>query len=95
MAHPIAKSDGAATNHQDPDKRCVDPLAPEFRARVERAQAAMAQADFDALFLTTEAELRYFTGFRTLFNCNQQGGQSVYHIHLHLLAGRQMRWPPG
>ncbi|HNV54730.1 MAG TPA: HIT domain-containing protein, partial [Pseudomonadales bacterium] len=35
------------------------------------------------------------TGFRTLFNCNQQGGQSVYHIHLHLLAGRQMRWPPG
>ena len=35
------------------------------------------------------------TGFRTLFNCNQQGGQSVYHIHLHLLAGRHMRWPPG
>ncbi|MCB1366706.1 MAG: aminopeptidase P family protein [Rhodobacteraceae bacterium] len=45
----------------------TDFAAPEFRARVERAQAAMAQADFDALFLTTEAELRYFTGFRTLF----------------------------
>ncbi len=34
-------------------------------------------------------------GYRTLFNCNQQGGQEVYHIHLHLLGGRQMNWPPG
>ena len=34
-------------------------------------------------------------GYRTVFNCNQHGGQSVYHIHLHLLAGRQMMWPPG
>lgn len=34
-------------------------------------------------------------GYRTVFNCNPDGGQSVYHIHLHLLAGRQMTWPPG
>lgn len=34
-------------------------------------------------------------GFRVVMNCNEQGGQSVYHIHLHLLAGRQMHWPPG
>lgn len=34
-------------------------------------------------------------GYRTVFNCNAQGGQSVYHIHLHLLAGRAMAWPPG
>ena len=34
-------------------------------------------------------------GYRTVFNCNDDGGQSVYHIHLHLLAGRQMTWPPG
>ena len=34
-------------------------------------------------------------GYRTVFNCNQHGGQSVYHVHLHLLAGRQMHWPPG
>ncbi len=34
-------------------------------------------------------------GYRTVFNCNQQGGQEVYHIHLHLLGGRQMTWPPG
>ncbi|NOT11368.1 MAG: histidine triad nucleotide-binding protein [Methylococcaceae bacterium] len=34
-------------------------------------------------------------GYRTVFNCNQHGGQAVYHVHLHLLGGRQMSWPPG
>ncbi|MES2661961.1 MAG: histidine triad nucleotide-binding protein [Pseudomonadota bacterium] len=34
-------------------------------------------------------------GYRLNFNCNEQGGQTVYHIHLHLLAGRQFSWPPG
>ncbi len=34
-------------------------------------------------------------GYRTVFNCNRQGGQDVYHLHLHLLGGRQMVWPPG
>ena len=34
-------------------------------------------------------------GYRTVFNCNRGGGQAVYHIHLHLLGGRQMNWPPG
>ena len=34
-------------------------------------------------------------GYRLNFNCNEYGGQSVYHIHLHLLGGRQMTWPPG
>ena len=34
-------------------------------------------------------------GYRTVINCNPDGGQSVYHIHLHLLGGRQMQWPPG
>jgi len=34
-------------------------------------------------------------GYRTLFNCNRHGGQAVYHLHLHLLGGRQMSWPPG
>lgn len=35
------------------------------------------------------------TGYRLVFNVNQQGGQTVYHVHLHLLSGRQMLWPPG
>ena|SRR5688572_21226300 len=34
-------------------------------------------------------------GYRTVINCNGDGGQSVFHIHLHLLAGRQLHWPPG
>jgi histidine triad (HIT) family protein len=35
------------------------------------------------------------SGYRAVFNCNRHGGQEVYHIHLHLLGGRQMHWPPG
>lgn len=34
-------------------------------------------------------------GYRILINCNQGGGQAVYHLHMHLLGGRQMHWPPG
>lgn len=34
-------------------------------------------------------------GYRLVFNVNRNGGQEVYHIHLHLLSGRQMHWPPG
>ena len=34
-------------------------------------------------------------GFRTVFNCNAQAGQTVFHLHLHVLAGRSLAWPPG
>ncbi len=34
-------------------------------------------------------------GFRLVTNCNHESGQTVYHIHLHLLGGRVMHWPPG
>ena len=34
-------------------------------------------------------------GYRILMNCNKGGGQEVYHLHLHLLGGRQLTWPPG
>ena len=34
-------------------------------------------------------------GYRLVINCNRDGGQTVFHLHLHLLAGRPMHWPPG
>jgi histidine triad (HIT) family protein len=34
-------------------------------------------------------------GYRVVMNCNAGAGQSVFHLHLHLLAGRQLTWPPG
>lgn len=34
-------------------------------------------------------------GYRTVMNCNREAGQSVFHIHLHVLGGRTMNWPPG
>lgn len=35
------------------------------------------------------------SGYRLVFNCNRDGGQSVDHLHLHILGGRAMGWPPG
>ena len=35
------------------------------------------------------------SGYRTVFNTNDDGGQTVFHIHMHVIGGRQMNWPPG
>jgi len=35
------------------------------------------------------------SGYRCVMNCMREAGQSVFHVHLHLLGGRPMRWPPG
>jgi histidine triad (HIT) family protein len=35
------------------------------------------------------------SGYRLVFNCNRDAGQEVFHIHLHLLGGRKLAWPPG
>lgn len=34
-------------------------------------------------------------GYRAVINCNREAGQSVFHVHLHVLGGRGMQWPPG
>ena len=35
------------------------------------------------------------SGYRLVFNCNEDAGQTVFHIHMHLLGGRKLNWPPG
>ena len=35
------------------------------------------------------------SGYRTVFNTNEDAGQTVFHIHLHLIGGRKLKWPPG
>ncbi len=35
------------------------------------------------------------SGYRTIFNCNRGAGQTVYHLHLHVVGGRRLSWPPG
>jgi histidine triad (HIT) family protein len=49
------------------------------------------------LFLTAAAMMKKLghTDYRTVFNCGPGAQQSVFHIHLHVLAGRAMTWPPG
>ena len=42
-----------------------------------------------------DAEGLVENGFRYVLNCNEHGGQAVFHVHLHVLGGRQMTWPPG
>ena len=34
-------------------------------------------------------------GYRVVINCNNDGGQTVYHLHLHIIGGRKLNWPPG
>jgi histidine triad (HIT) family protein len=41
------------------------------------------------------AKLGLADGYRLVVNCGRDGGQSVDHLHVHLLGGRQLRWPPG
>lgn len=41
------------------------------------------------------AELKLEKGYRVVNNCGEQGGQTVEHLHFHILAGRSLAWPPG
>lgn len=62
----------------------LDPAHDALMGRLVRAAAGVAAAEGIAE-----------DGWRLVVNCNAGAGQSVYHIHLHVLGGRPMRWPPG
>ncbi len=59
------------------------------------ADASLVGELFLAAKSIAEAEGFAEDGYRVVMNCNQHGGQTVFHIHLHLLGGRPMSWPPG
>ncbi len=86
--------------------RDINPQAPTHVLIVPRQHIAtindLTDEDRDTvgkLFMAAQAiakdESVADDGYRTVMNCNAGAGQSVFHIHLHLLGGRPMTWPPG
>jgi histidine triad (HIT) family protein len=84
----------------------INPQAPVHILIVPKRHIATLndlQPDDDAIVgelvrrAATIAEDRQISagGFRTVFNTNRDAGQTVFHIHLHLLGGRGLEWPPG
>ncbi|NNE70298.1 MAG: histidine triad nucleotide-binding protein [Rhodothermales bacterium] len=85
--------------------RDINPQAPTHVLVVPRKPIATLNdlVDEDAalvgqLFLAAKqiaADEGLDDGYRTVFNCGEKAGQTVFHIHLHLLGGRRLGWPPG
>jgi histidine triad (HIT) family protein len=82
----------------------IDPKAPVHILVIPKREVAtlndLAPGDeslVGGMFLVAQRLMRELgqTDYRTVFNCGPQAGQSVFHIHLHVLAGRPMKWPPG
>jgi histidine triad (HIT) family protein len=58
-------------------------------------EPALAGALFSAVQEVARREGLAAGGYRTVINCRGDGGQEVYHLHLHVLGGRRLTWPPG
>ncbi|WMJ85083.1 histidine triad nucleotide-binding protein [Oscillospiraceae bacterium LTW-04] len=85
--------------------RDIDPKAPFHAVVIPKTHLASA-ADISADNSTVIAHLfeviaeiarreKLDKGFRVVTNCGEEGGQTVGHLHFHLLAGRNLGWPPG
>ncbi|MDD2758866.1 MAG: histidine triad nucleotide-binding protein [Methylomonas sp.] len=84
--------------------RDINPQAPMHVLVVPKRHVAnlnaLDDAELGGYMLQTAAkvagQLGYAeTGYRSVFNCNDDGGQTVHHLHLHVLGGRRLTWPPG
>lgn len=83
----------------------LDPQAPTHFLVIPKAHIASAAeitpqnsavvAHIYEVIARLAAELGLEQGFRVVANCGPQGGQTVPHLHFHVLAGRDMTWPPG
>lgn len=105
----IARERPASTVYEDDEMIAIDDINPQAPMHVlimpRRHIATLNDlSDGDAALVGTMirraaaiARQRGYAdrGYRTLFNCNREAGQSVFHIHLHLLGGRRLGWPPG
>ncbi|MGQ4878810.1 histidine triad nucleotide-binding protein [Billgrantia sp. LNSP4103-1] len=60
----------------------------------ENDQALVGRLPYVAARLAEERDFAD-EGYRVVMNCNDQGGQTVYHIHMHLMGGRRFTWPAG
>ena len=58
-------------------------------------QPELAAQLFNAVQEVARREGLASNGYRTVINCRGDGGQEVYHLHLHVLGGRRLAWPPG
>lgn len=86
--------------------RDIHPVAPTHILIIPKRHIATANefSEADATLIgrlsvtaaKLAAELRLAdNGYRMVMNCNRDAGQTVFHVHLHLLAGRRFSWPPG
>ena len=94
--------------YEDPDVFAFEDISPQAPTHIlicprkhfaalhdaEHAdQLLLGKLQLVAAKLATERDL--LSGYRTVFNNGSGAGQSVFHLHLHLLGGRNFRWPPG
>lgn len=71
-------------------KKHVSTLIDLKEDELELLQMVMSGAKTVAMLKNIE-----YSGFRVVLNCNPDGGQTIYHLHAHVLGGRKMNWPPG
>ena len=103
----VRKEIPATIVHEDADTlafRDIDPKAPTHVLVIPKAHVASLNDAADAAMLgrvvlaarqIAAAEGISESGYRTVFNTGPDAGQTVHHVHLHLLGGRRMKWPPG
>lgn len=98
-----------STVYEDSDVLAFNDINPQAPVHVlvvpKQHIATLNDLDADHIELTgklvrTAAHIARETGiaepgYRLVMNCNADAGQSVFHVHVHLLGGRHMRWPPG
>lgn len=85
--------------------RDIDPQAPQHLLAIPKehiASAAAITSENSAIMAhmfekisAVAQELRFENGFRIVSNVGEDGGQTVPHLHFHILAGRSLAWPPG